>query len=65
LYSIFLNFYMWIINLFWWILGTPLIPIQQQNGQTSGVQQQGTGQTLYRLPNSNQIVSIPSKLKLV
>ena len=56
---------MWIINLFWWILGTPLIPIQQQNGQTSGVQQQGTGQTLYRLPNSNQIVSIPSKLKLV
>ena len=54
---------MWIINLFWWILGTPLIPIQQQNGQTSGVQQ-GTGQTLYRLPNSNQIVSIPSKLKL-
>lgn len=39
--------------------GTPLIPIQQQNGQTSGVQQ-GTGQTLYRLPNSNQIVSIPN-----
>lgn len=37
--------------------GTPLIPLQQ-NGQT-GVQQ-GTGQTLYRLPNSNQIVSIPN-----
>lgn len=39
--------------------GTPLIPIQQQNGQTGGIQQ-GTGQTLYRLPNSNQIVSIPN-----
>lgn len=37
--------------------GTPLIPIQQQNGHT-GLQQQG--QTLYRLPNSNQIVSIPN-----
>ncbi|VDH94984.1 serum response factor, partial [Mytilus galloprovincialis] len=39
--------------------GTPLIPIQQQNGHT-GLQQQG--QTLYRLPNSNQIVSIPNTL---
>lgn len=38
--------------------GAPLIPIQQ-NGQQIG--QGGQTQTLYRIPNSNQIVAFTSR----
>ena len=39
------------------LTGTQLIPVQQNGGQMSS---QSTSQTVYRIPNTNQIVSIPS-----
>ncbi|XP_021351453.1 uncharacterized protein LOC110449135 isoform X2 [Mizuhopecten yessoensis] len=38
--------------------GTPLIPLQQNGQLTSAAQQ--TTQTVYRIPNTNQLVTIPN-----